>query len=133
MQRNGRSVRRDIRPRLTHRIDFRIERRFDLGIFDHRLDDPIDIGKFGQIVFQIARGYQLCRTLVHEGRGIGFKQFFDCPFGNHAAIGRTFRHDIQQQYRHAGIGDMRGDRRPHHAGAKHGDFLYGHRQFLRRD
>ena len=41
------------------------------------------------------------------------------PLGERVAIGRTLGHDVEQQDRDAGIGDLRGDPGAHHPGAEH--------------
>ncbi|MEI9984975.1 MAG: hypothetical protein WDN69_18270 [Aliidongia sp.] len=44
----------------------------------------------------------------------------------------TLRHDVQQDDRDAGIGDMGGDAAAHHAGAEYGGFLDRHDQTASR-
>jgi hypothetical protein len=116
-QRNRRGVGRHGRTGLAGVLDPAIERLLDRDVFQHRLDDPIGLGQAAQIVLDIAGLDQPGVARVHQGRGIAFQQLFDRALGDGVAVDGALGHDVEQQHRHAGIGDMRGDAGAHDAGA----------------
>ena len=66
---------------------------------------------------------QLGGAVVHERRRFGLAHLRDRALGQRVAVVGAVRHDVEQHHRHAGIGDLGGDARPHHAGADDADFL----------
>src|SRR6185369_8806491 len=93
---------------------------------DDRLDDPVDVFQLIEIVFDIARRDQLRRSPRHQRGGIGLLQLLNGALGDGAPIVTVLRHYIQQQDRHAGIGDLGGDAAAHHARADDASLLDGH-------
>jgi hypothetical protein len=75
------------------------------------------------MIVDIARLDQLCRALRHEGGGVGLEHLRDRALGDRVAIVTLAGHDIEQQHRDAGIGDLRGDTRAHDACADDADFF----------
>ena len=122
-ERNGRCVGGDERSILAHRFQLLIERAFDIGSLDDRLDDPVAVGHAVEMIIDIAGRDAFGVALVHKGRGIGLDQPFDRAFGDRIAVDRAFRNDIEQHDRHAGIGDVGCDSGTHHPGADHRDLF----------
>ena len=60
---------------------------------------------------------------MHEGRRIGLLQFFQSALRKEIAIRIIFQNDVEQQNRHARIGDMCRNLAAHNAGTDNGDFF----------
>ena len=96
-----------------------VQRLLDVRAFQHRLNDPIAIGQFPQIVFQVAGFDQPCGAVMHERGGFRFAQPCHRTFRQHIPVVGAVRNDIEQHHGHAGIGDLGGNTRPHRSGADH--------------
>ena len=57
-----------------------------------------------------------------SGAGSAFSILSMAPLAIALRSLRVFRHDVEQQHRHAGIGDLGGDAAAHHAGADDAGF-----------
>src|SRR5271166_1777357 len=122
-ERDRRGVGRHHASSFTHSFDFRVERLLDVEALDHRLDDPVAIGEETEMIFDVACGHEFGGGLAHEGRRIGLEQFRHRAFGDGAAVWIILGDDVEEQDRDAGVGDMGGDARAHHAGADDGYFF----------
>ena len=119
-QRDGRGVRGDDAARPADGLQPPVERLLGRRLLDDRLDDPVDVGQGREVVLQVARGHQLGRIRGHERRRLCPEHPRDGAARERTPIAGPVRHDIEQQHRHAGIGDMRGDPAAHHPGTDHG-------------
>src|SRR3546814_196329 len=81
-QRQCRGVGRDDRAVLAHALETLVEVAFHLGIFQHRLDDPVAVGELVYVVLQIARRDQPGGALPHEGRRVAFSIFAMAPLAS---------------------------------------------------
>ncbi len=90
---------------------------FNLEVFKHDFNNPVAIFEQVQIIFKIASRDQLRIAVRHERRRVGFEHFLNRALGNLAAVfacRQILWHDIEQHYRDASIGNLRGDSASHH-------------------
>ena len=118
-ERQGRGVGGDHGARLADPVELAVEGALDVQLLDHRLDDPVDLAKTLQIVLEIAGGHQPRRLPAHEGRRIGLGHALERAARERVPIGGAGRHDVEQQDRDAGVGDLGGDAGAHDPGADH--------------
>jgi hypothetical protein len=116
-ERDGRGVGTDRGARAADALQFPVKRLLDIGSFQHRLDDPVTIGQFNEVVFQVARLDQSRGAIMHEGRRFGFAQVGNRAFGQRIPVVGAVRDDIQQHHGNTSVGDLGGNARPHRAGA----------------
>jgi hypothetical protein len=127
-KRNRRGIGRYRRARTLELLELGVERLLDVEPFDDRLDDPVAFGHPLEMVVDIARFNELRRSLRHEGRRIGLQHLRDRTLRHGVTIAALLGHDIEQQHRHAGIGDLRCDAGAHDACADHADLFDGFRR-----
>jgi hypothetical protein len=121
LQGDGGGVGADRAARPAHCFQLAVQRLLDVGAFQHRFDNPVAIGQFAQIVFQVAGFDQLRRAVVHESRRFALAHAGDGALGQGVAVVRASRNDIQQHHGHAGIRHLGGDAGAHGAGADDSD------------
>ena len=112
--RNAGRVRADDRacaPRPIHALE---QRALDVELLDDRFHDPVDLGDSLQIAVEAANGDQR-RSIGREKR---VRLQGACAL---EAVARDLRGEIEQQRRHARVGEMRGDLRAHRPRAEDGD------------
>ena len=110
---------------LADGFDFLQQRALDVEILDDGFDDPVDVGEFLEVVFEVADGDQAGERRVEESGGLGFLRSFESGSGDFVARGTVGvgRNDVEQIAGNAGIGEMRGDAGAHGSGAENGDFM----------
>ena len=97
----------------------------DLQVFDHRFDDPVDLGQLLQIILKIPDGHQAGQRGLEERRRLRLHRRFQSS-GRDAVARRTIGvrgNDIEQVRGNTSIGQVRGDASAHGARAQYGDFL----------
>ena len=111
--------------RLADGFYFSQEGALQVEVFDDGLDDPVDVGEFLQVVFEIADGDESGERRFHEGGGLGFLGGVESGGGDFVAGGAigVGRDDIEQVAGNAGVGEMRGDAGAHGSGAEDSDFI----------
>ena len=96
------------------------QRGLDGQIFGYCLNHPIAVGKFGQVVVEVAGGDQRGQRGVVECRRFGLAKGLkraDCKLVPHAFAGGNH---VEQQRRNAGVGQVRGDAGAHGSGTQDG-------------
>ena len=93
-------------------------------LLDDRFQNPVGVLQLAQIVFQIAHSDQGRARRVHEGSGAGFHGAGNSTFRRCVAVWIVWQNDVQQGHGNASVGELRGNRRAHHARADNGSFLY---------
>ena len=81
----------DDRAGLANRFDLAQQAALDLEVFDDGLDDPIDVGEFLQIVFEVSDGHQAGERRLEESGRLGFHRGFQTGGGD-ASCARARRH-----------------------------------------
>ena len=105
----------DDRARAPHRVDALEQRALDVDLLDDRFDDPVgarpdvarSVSKPPVVISAAASG-------VKNGSGFSARARF-------SPVARDVGGQVEQQRRHAGVGEVRGDLRAHRAGAEDGD------------
>src|SRR5947209_19352989 len=87
----------------TRRQDFfylRIEIVLYVKSLYHGLDNPVNVGKFFQVVFDVANGDEFCRLLAIECGGTGLERALQSHTSDFIAVFCGIRrYDIEQQAR----------------------------------
>ena len=110
--RDARRVRRDDRSRPPRRIDAFEERALHVDALDDGFDDPVGAGDPREVVVETADR--------DERRGVGGEERIRLQrAGALQPVARDVGREVEQQRRDAGVREMRGDLRPHRAGAQH--------------
>ncbi len=122
-ERDRGGVGRDRRAGLLQLFKPCIKVLLDVQPLDDGLDDPVAFGDAFEVIVDVAGLDQLRRSLRHEGGGIGLEHLRDRALGHGIAVVTLLRHDVEQQHRHARIGDLRRDPCAHGARADDADFL----------
>ena len=112
-------------PGLRMASTFSEQSALDVEILDDGFDDPVDVGEFLEVVFEVADRDEAGERRVHEGGGFGFSGSFESGSGDFISCGTVGvgGNDIEQIAGNAGIGEMRGDAGAHGSGAEDGDFI----------
>ena len=87
-----------------------------------RLDDQLAAGQLGQMLIVVGGRDQLQRRLVRQRRRFELLQPVD-GLPDDAVLVAFLRGQVEEDDRHAGIGEMRRDLRTHDPGAEYGGFL----------
>ena len=112
--RNARRVRADDgtwTPDLFHRFE---QRALDVDLLHHRFDDPVGVGQTGQLRVEGAGRDQRGGVGCEEGVGLQRARPLQ-------SVARSVGGHVEQERRHAGVGQVRGNLRTHGAGAEDGD------------
>ena len=112
--RNGRRVRADDAARASGGIDARHQLALHVELLDDGLEDPVGVLQARQTVVEAGGGDELVRVRREEGIGLQPARPLE------ALLGR-FRGDVEQQCRHASVGEVGGDLGAHDARAQHRD------------
>ena len=101
------------------------EAAFDFEILGDGFDDPVAIGDFIEVVFEVAGGDELGVFVDEESAGAEFDDAFDSLQRGGVAIGLVGKNDIEEDGRNAGVGEVGGNPGAHGAGSEDGNFLNG--------
>src|SRR5450755_495970 len=120
MRWQARCIRTDNRAGRQHRLYLTIKIAFDVHALHYGFDDPIDIGEVFQVVFDVAEGNESGGAFAVEGGGAGLERLLkSCARYCIAILHLAGRYNIEQQAGNADVSEVRGDRGPHDARAKH--------------
>ena len=109
--------------RPAHRLHFAQQLALQLQVFDHRFDDPVGAGHELQVIFKVANSDQPRQPRLKKGRRFRFSRAFQPGRGNAVALipirpGICGNH-VQQPAGNPGIGQVRGNPRPHGPRSQH--------------
>ena len=111
-ERDARCVRAHDRVRRPVRLDSREQVPLDVQPFDDRLDDPVAGSEAREVGVEAAGGDEPRRLRCEERVGFQASRAVETGAGG-------LRVEIEQEGRNAGVGDVGGDLRAHHAGPQH--------------
>ena len=96
-------------------LDPRQQRPLDVELLDDRLDDPVGVGRAAASPLEAAgRDRASSASGVKNGSGFSARARW-------SPRGRGVGGDVEQERRHAGVGEVRRDLGAHDAGAQHGN------------
>ena len=87
-------------------------------------DDPVAPGDLGHVVFEVARGDALGKSLAIQRAGLGFDAGLEVAIGDGVA-GTFFGGKVEQEHVVTGLGEVAGNGAAHHAGAEDGHAVKG--------
>ena len=108
------------------RFDLCPERLFDLQPLEDRLENPIAIAQFFQVILEISNLNQFGATWVHERGRTGFQGLLEASFRKLIAVFRVWQNNVQEQDGNSGIGKVGGNGGSHRARANNGGFTDFH-------
>ena len=92
-------------------VDALEQRLLDVETFDDRFDDPVGGRDARKVLFEPAG--------ADERRGVGREEWIGLELARaRQPVAGRVAGDVEQQHRHAGVGEMRGNLRAHGAGAE---------------
>src|SRR5438552_6942480 len=92
---------------------------FDVQALHYRLDDPIDINEFLEVILNIAYRYQAGSAFAIEGGWTGVESLLQAGARHFIAVfAGVRRYDVKQQSEDADVGEMGGNCCSHHARAQ---------------
>ncbi len=104
----------DDRSLAPQRVYLLEQRPLDVQALDHGLHDPVHVGDAPQVFVEASRGDQLPRVRREEGVGLQGTR----PLQPFRGCGGC---EVEEERRHAGIGEMSGNLGAHRAGAEDRD------------
>ena len=87
-------------------------------------DDPVAPGDAVHVVFEVARGNALGKSLAIQRAGLGFDAGLEVAIGDGVA-GTFFGRKVEQEHVVTGLGEVAGNGAAHHAGAEDGHAVKG--------
>src|ERR1051326_959768 len=92
----------------------------DVQPLHYSFDNPVDVGQFFQVVFDVTYGHQPGSALAVECS----RSCFESPLQAHprhlvAIFASIWRYNIEQQTGDANVSEMSSNGRSHHAGAQY--------------
>ena len=92
----------------------------DIQPLHYSFDDPVDVGQFFQVIFDVTYGHQAGSTFAIECS----RFCFESPFQAHpchlvAVFAGIRRYNIKQQAGDTDVGEMSSNGSSHHAGAQY--------------
>src|SRR2546421_5209442 len=98
-----------------HLFQLDVKLMLDIQPLYYGLDNPIDVGEFLKVIFNIAHGYQTGRALTIKGSWPRFEGFFQTGTSHFIAIFSSVGgYDIEQQARDTDVSEMGSYCRSHH-------------------
>ena len=132
-------VGRDDRLAAEQLVELGEQRALDVEPLDDRLDDQIAVGDLREIVVEVAGGDERGVAHVAERGRLALLQLLEGAGGDGVlrrlraalGVGELGRHDVEEEHRDPGVGEVGGDAATHHAGAEDGDLAdrFGHERF----
>ncbi len=115
--RNARRIGADDGVRRAVAVDALEERLLDVEPFDDGFDDPVGGGDGRKVLVEAAG--------ANERGTVGGEERIRLELARaRQALARGVAGDVEQQHRDAGVGEVRGNLRPHRAGAENADGPY---------
>ncbi len=87
------------------------------------LDDQIALGQQRQVLVVVGGIDELQLALVGQRRRVELLEAIEGLLDDTVLVS-FLRRQVKQHDRHIGVGEVRGNLRPHHARAQHGGFLH---------
>ena len=106
------------------RRDASVELVLPVHALGNGLDDEVALAQQGQVLVVVGRPDQVGVVGHAERAGLHFFEVGDRLAGDGALVGAVFG-QVEQHHRHLDVDQVRGDLRPHDAGAEHGDAFDG--------